>query len=126
MTAVPADEYALVNADRLRERRKSSPDSDPRELKAQILDHRFEAVNARISDVSSELREHKSDTGEKLDALSEKLAETTLEVAKGTATLKAYLAAVALILTVINVGAAVLSKFVSATPVAPPTVSQPR
>lgn len=115
----------MVNADMLRDRRKSSPDSDPRELKAKILDHRFDAVNSRISDVTTELREHKSETGDKLDALTDKLAETTLEVAKGTATLKAYLAAVALILTVINVGAAVLSKFVSAAPVAPP-VSQPR
>ena len=41
------NEYALVDADKLRERRRqrqSSPDSDPVELKKQLLDHRFDAI----------------------------------------------------------------------------------
>lgn len=117
-------DYSLVDAAAARERRKSSPDSDPRELKAKVVDLRFDAVHERITSVARDVDEHRAETSSKLDALTAKLAETTLEVAKGTATLKAYLAAVVLILTVINVGAAVLGKFVSATPVAPP-IAQP-
>lgn len=103
--------YSLVDVDR-RAKRASSPDSDPTALKKMVLDHRFDAVHNRVDGVAKALDAHKAETGEKLDTLADKLAETALEVAKGTATLKAYLAAVVLFLTVINVAAAVLSKLV--------------
>lgn len=118
--------YALVDVER-RAKRASSPDSDPSALKAKNLDLRFAEAQRGLDAVAKDLAVHKTETGEKLDTLAEKLAETALEVARGTATLKAYLAAVVLFLTVINVGAAVLGKLVSAPSAPPPpTYAAPR
>lgn len=104
------DEYSLVNIDALRERRRSarqsSPDSDPSALKKEVLDYRFDAVHKRIDHANA-----RADViEEKLDTIAEKQAETTLTVAQGTATMKAYGAALALFITLITVAANVLPR----------------
>lgn len=101
------DEYSLVAAERLRRpSRQSSPDSDPSELKKQLLDHRFDAVHNRIDHANA-----RADViEEKLDTIAAKQAETTLTVAQGTATMKAYGAALALFITMITVAANVLPR----------------
>lgn len=100
------EEYALIDAERLRERRKSSPDSDPVELKKQLLDHRFDAVHNRVDGVSDRV----DGLSEKLDTVITNQAETTLAVAKSDASLKAYGAALALFITMITVAANVLAR----------------
>ena len=107
------EEYALIDAERLRERRKSSPDSDPVELKKQLLDHRFDAVHNRVDGVHNRV----DGIEKKLDMLAEKQADsaskqeaTTLAVAKSDASFRAYGSALALFLTLITIAASVLPR----------------
>ena len=106
------DEYSLVNAERLRDRRKSqrqsSPDSDPAELKKQRLDHRFDAVHNRVDTVSDRV----DVLSEKIDTVIATQTETTLTVAQGNASIKAYGAALGLFITFVTIAANLLSKLI--------------
>lgn len=92
---MPRDaDYSLVDAAAARERRKSSPDSDPRELKAKILDHRFALVMGEVAGLK--------DADETLDARTTKiessLSDVQVKLAEQGASIKAWIASATLFL----------------------------
>lgn len=100
------EEYALIDAERLRERRKSSPDSDPVELKKQLLDHRFDAVNDRVKTE----RERNDEQDARLGSVDTKLATLNETVAAQGASLKAWFTAGTLFLAIFTLALRLLGK----------------